>query len=454
MAEQVDAVVIGLGVGGEEVAGKLAEAGLAVVGVESTLVGGECPYWACIPSKMMIRAGNLIAETRRVDGMAGTASAIPSWEPVAKRIREEATTGWDDRIAVDRLTGKGARFIRGKAWLDGPGRVVVSDGTELVAARGVVIATGLVPSIPPIDGLADTPYWTNRQAIEAAELPGSLAVLGGGAVGMELAQAWRRFGVEVTVIEAQDRITSYEEPEISELVHGVLESEGFTIHTGSTVRRVAHDGGRFRIELGGGTEVTAERLLVSAGRRADLTGLGLDTVGLDPTARAIEVDGRMRAGDGLWSVGDVTGHGAFTHMAMYQAGIAVRDILGEPGPPADYRAVPRVTFTDPEVGSVGMTEAQARDAGVRVATGLAQVPSSTRGWIHKAGNDGLIKLVADADRGVLVGATSAGPAGGEVLSMLALAVKAEIPVETLRHMIYAYPTFHRAVEGALRDLGA
>lgn len=454
MAEQVDAVVIGLGVGGEEVAGKLAQAGLAVVGVESTLVGGECPYWACIPSKMMIRAGNLIAEARRVYGMAGTAAVTPSWAPVARRIREEATSGWDDRVAVDRLTGKGARFIRGKAWLNGPGRVVVSDGTELAATRAIVIATGLVPSIPPVDGLADTPYWTNRQAIEAAELPGSLAVLGGGAVGMELAQAWRRFGVEVTVIEAQDRITSYEEPEASELVRGVLESEGFTIHTGSAVRRVGYDGDRFRIGLDGGAEVTAERLLVSTGRRADLTGLGLDTVGLDPTAPAIDVDDRMRAGDGLWSVGDVTGHGAFTHLAMYQAGIAARDILGEPGPPADYRAVPRVTFTDPEVGSVGMTEAQARDAGVRVATGLAQVPSSTRGWIHKAGNDGLIKLVADADRGVLVGATSAGPAGGEVLSMLALAVRAEVPVATLRHMIYAYPTFHRAVEAAVRDLDA
>lgn len=452
MAEQVDAVVIGLGVGGEEVAGKLAEAGLAVVGVESTLVGGECPYWACIPSKMMIRAGNLVAEARRVDGMAGAASVTPAWVPVAQRVREEATSGWDDRVAVERLTGKGARFIRGKAWLDGPGRVVVSDGTELVAARAIVIATGLVPSIPPIDGLSDTPYWTNRQAIEAGRLPGSLAVLGGGAVGMELAQAWRRFGVEVTVIEAQERITSYEEPEASELVRGVLEVEGFTIHTGATVRRVGYDGGRFRIGLDGGAEVTAERLLVSTGRRADLTGLGLDTVGLDPTGRAIHVDDRMRAGEGLWSVGDVTGHGAFTHLAMYQAGIAVRDILGQPGPPADYRAVPRVTFTDPEVGSVGMTEAQARDAGVRVATGLAQVPSSARGWIHKAGNHGLIKLVADADRGVLVGATSAGPAGGEVLSMLTLAVRAEIPVTTLRHMIYAYPTFHRAVEAALGDL--
>jgi pyruvate/2-oxoglutarate dehydrogenase complex dihydrolipoamide dehydrogenase (E3) component len=161
----------------------------------------------------------------------------------------------------------------------------------------------------------------------------------------------------------------------------------------------------------------------------------------------------MRAGDRLWAVGDLTGRGAFTHMAMYQAGIAVRDILGQHGPPADYRAVPRVTFTDPEVGSVGLTEAQAREAGLRVAVGLAQVPSSARGWIHKAGNQGIIKLVADAERGVLVGATSAGPTGGEVLSALAVAVHAQVPIDTLQHMIYAYPTFHRGIEDALRDLG-
>jgi pyruvate/2-oxoglutarate dehydrogenase complex dihydrolipoamide dehydrogenase (E3) component len=179
----------------------------------------------------------------------------------------------------------------------------------------------------------------------------------------------------------------------------------------------------------------------------------LDSAGLDPSARSIGTDERMRAGDGLWAVGDVTGHGAFTHMAMYEANIAVHDILGTDGAPvADYRAVPRVTFTDPEIGAVGMTEQQARDAGLDVRTGTAQTPSSARGWIHKTGNHGLIKLVEDADRGVLVGATSAGPTGGEVLGTLALAVHAEVPTARLRQMIYAYPTFHRAIEDALRDL--
>jgi len=458
VSERVDVVVVGMGPGGEEVAGKLAEAGLAVVGVEAELVGGECPYWGCIPSKMMIRAANLLAETGRVGGMAGQASATPSWEPVARRIRQEATTDWDDTIAVDRFVGKGGRFVRGRGALAGPGRVAVG-GKTFEASRAVVLATGQVPAVPPIDGLAGTPYWTNREAVKTAALPASLIVLGGGAVGLELAQAYRRFGVAVTVVEALDRLVPVEEPEVSALVRGVLEAEGVAVHTGTAARRVDHDGGGFRVAFGDGLEVTGERLLVSTGRRADLSGLGVDTVGLDPAARAVEVDERMQAvgagrggGRGLWAVGDVTGRGAFTHVAMYQAGIAVRDILGQDGPGADYAALPWVTFTDPEIGTVGLTEARAREAGVRVATGTAQIPSSARGWIHQAGNDGLVKLVADADRGVLVGATSAGPTGGEVLGMLTLAVQARVPLDTLRHMIYAYPTFHRAVEDALRDL--
>jgi pyruvate/2-oxoglutarate dehydrogenase complex dihydrolipoamide dehydrogenase (E3) component len=314
----------------------------------------------------------------------------------------------------------------------------------------VVLATGTVPAIPPIAGLSETPYWTNREAIEAKTLPDSLLVLGGGAVGLELAQVYARFGVGVTVVEALDRLLPAEEPESSTLVQSALEADGIAVRTGTRATAVAHDGEMFTVTAGG--DLRAERLLVAVGRRADLGLLGVDSVGLEPGAPAVAVDKRMRAGERLWAVGDVTGHGAFTHMAMYQAGIAVRDILGQDGPPADYRAVPRVTFTDPEIGSVGLTEDQARDAGLRVGVGLAQVPTSARGWIHKAGNDGIIKVVADAEREVLVGATSAGPTGGEVLSMLALAVQAEVTIATLRHMIYAYPTFHRGIEDALRHL--
>lgn len=447
----VDVVVIGMGVAGEAVAGELASAGLEVLGVESRLVGGECPYWGCIPTKMMIRAAGLIAETRRVEGLAGKAHVTPDWAQVADRIRQEATDDWDDQVAVDRFTGQGGNFVRGRAQLAGPGRVLV-DGRIVEARRGVVLATGTVASVPPVPGLAETPYWTNRQAVEVTTLPDSLMVLGGGAIGLELAQVFARFGVAVTVVEAADRLLAAEEPEAAAIVQEALEADGITVVTSAHVERVTHHG-RFNLHLPD-RELTAERLLVATGRRVDLTGLGVDTVGLDPSAGRLTVDDHLRVGEKMWAVGDVTGHGAFTHVATYQAKIAVRDIFGDPGPAAEYDAVPRVTFTDPEVGAVGLTEAQARSRGIAVRTGLANVASSARGWIHKAGNEGLIKLVVDADTGLLVGATSAGPAGGEVLGALAVAVHGRVPVDKLRHMIYAYPTFHRGIEDALRDLDA
>jgi pyruvate/2-oxoglutarate dehydrogenase complex dihydrolipoamide dehydrogenase (E3) component len=274
-------------------------------------------------------------------------------------------------------------------------------------------------------------------------------VIGGGAIGAEMAQAFARFGVRVTVLEAADRILAPEEPESSRLLTDVFTDDGIDVHTSVRIGSVRYDGGRFDVEVDGET-LHADRLLVAAGRRPGFSGLGLETVGLDPSARALEVDGRLRAADGLWAIGDITGKGAFTHMSMYQAAIAVRDILGQDGPEASYHAVPHVTFTDPEVGSVGMTERQARDAGLRVRVGTTDLASSTRGWIHRA--VGLVKLVEDADRGVLVGACSVGPTGGEVLSMLVTAVHAEVPTATLRSMIFAYPTFHRAVEDALSRL--
>ena len=450
MVERVDVIVLGMGPGGEEVAGRLAQAGLAVVGVEKDLVGGECPYWACVPTKMMVRAAGLLAEARRIPGIAGDASVRPDWAPVAARIRDEATDNWDDRVAVDRFTGKGGRFVRGEGRLAGPGRVTVGDQV-LEAARAVVVATGTQPAIPPIDGLADTPYWTNRQAVSAESLPSSLVVLGGGAVGLELAQTYARFGVDVTVVEAADRLLAVEEPEASTVAADALRRDGVSVRIGASARRVTHGGG-FEVALDDGSAVGGERLLVATGRRCDLARVGVETVGLDPSASFVETDDRLRAGERLWAVGDVTGRGAFTHVAMYQADIVVRDILGQGGPSADYRALPRVTFTDPEIGSVGRTESAARDAGLRVRVGSAAVPSSARGWIHKAGNDGFIKLVVDDDRGVLVGATSVGPAGGEVLGGLAVAVQAEVPVDRLRQMIYAYPTFYRAVSDAVRAL--
>ncbi len=453
MTDQVDVVVIGLGPGGEDLAGSLAEAGLSVVGIERSLVGGECPYWGCVPSKMMIRAADLLAEGRRIPGTAGTSSVTPDWSPVARRIREQATDNWDDKVAVDRFIGKGGTFVRGEARFTGPDTVEVGD-RSFRASRAVVIASGTAPAIPPIPGLAGVPFWTNHHAIEVETLPKSLTVLGGGAIGLELAQMFSRFGVKVTVVEAAERLLPLEEPESGDVLAKVLAAEGMEVRAGTKVVEVGRDGDLIRVATDTGQRISAERLLVATGRKANLAELAVAKAGLDPTARFVPVDERLRAGERLWAIGDVTGKGLFTHVAMYHARIATADILGRETDTADYRALPRVTFTDPEVGSVGMSEAQARSDGIKVRTGTSQVSSSARGWIHGPGNEGFIKLIEDQARGLLVGATSVGPRGGEVLSMLVLAIKAEVPTATLREMIYAYPTFHRGVEDALRDLAA
>jgi len=455
MVEQADVVVVGLGPGGEDAAGRLAEAGLDVVAVEAELVGGECPYWGCVPSKMMIRAADLVAEARRVDQIAGTAEVHPDWSKVATRIRDEATDNWNDAVAATRLEGKGVRIVRGWGRLDGPGRVVVGD-TELDARKAVVVNIGTRSATPPIEGLADTPHWTNREAIEATEVPSTLGVIGGGAIGVELAQAFARFGAKVTVLEAGERLVGLEEPEVSELLTGVFAREGIETVAKATIETVRHDGGAFTVAVEGRAPLVVERLLVAAGRRSDLRQLGASSIGVDEAARSLPVDDHCRVVgvERTWAIGDVTGKGAFTHVSMYQSDIVVNDVLGRPVVAADYRALPRVTFTDPEIGSVGLTETDARDRGMRVRIGCAKVPESPRGWIHKAGNDGFVKLVEDEERGVLVGATSVGPWGGEVLGFLVLAVHAEVPTERLAHMIYAYPTFHRAIESAVKDLSS
>lgn len=450
--EHVDYVVIGMGVAGESIAGPLAESGARVVGVEAGLVGGECPYWGCIPSKMMIRAANTLAEARRVEGIAGTATVTPDWAPVAARIREQATDNWDDKVAVDRFVDKGGIFVRGRAHFDGPERVVVGERV-FQAKLGVVIATGTTPAVPPIPGLDTVDYWTNHEIIEAEELPRSVIVLGAGAIGSELSQVMARFGTNVTIVEAQDQLLPLEEPESGALLRATFESEGISVHTGVAASSVRSDDEGVVVELTDGTELRADRLLVATGRRTDLAGLRVDTIGVVESQRFVPVDERMRVTERVWAVGDITGKALFTHVGMYQAAIALADIqTGGDGPAADYSSIPRVTFTDPEVGSVGMSESAAREAGINVSTAVVEVPGTARGWLHSSGNEGVIKLVADADRQVLVGATSAGPHGGEVLSILTLAVHEATPISHMRSMIYAYPTFHKGIEDALRQL--
>ncbi|MGN6753869.1 MAG: dihydrolipoyl dehydrogenase family protein [Intrasporangium sp.] len=450
--QSYDIAVIGLGPGGEHVAGELASAGLSVLGVDHRLVGGECPYWACIPSKMMVRAGGSLAEARRVPGLAGhTGEVVPDWAPVAKRLRDEATDDWDDRVAVERLTDKGVTFVRGTGRIVDAHEVEV-DGETYSIGRGIVVNTGTNPLIPPIEGIEEVDLWTNRDLVEARELPRSMVILGGGAIGCEFGQVLARFGVAVTIVESGPRLLATEEPEASDRLQKVFESEGVQLRLGATATKVTGGDGEVELTLEDGSTVSGERLLVATGRRVDPAATGLDRVGVDPTAHSVPIDDRCRVTDGVWAVGDITGKGAFTHVSMYQAGVVVRDILGQDGPAADYRALPRVTFTEPEVGAVGLTEAKAREQGIDVRIGSVPVPSTSRGFVRGPGNEGIIKLVEDASRGVLVGATTMGPAGGEVLGAVSVAVHAEVPVETLRSMIYAYPTFHRGIETALADL--
>ena len=431
------------------------------VAVDKLLVGGECPYYGCVPTKMMVRASDALAEAGRAAELAGDVTVRASWAPVAERVSVQATDHWDDRVAVERLQNVGATVLHGVARLDGVRRVTVTptDGSEPVtyeASKGVVLNPGTRPATPPVEGLADTPFWTNRDAVQVTQLPGSLVVLGGGPIGCELAQVFARFGVQVTVVQHGDRLLAVNEPEASVLLADVFAHEGIRVLTGVDLTKASYADGQFRLTTSTGEELVADKLLVAAGRVPNLDDLGLETVGLDPTARTIEVDDRMRAGQGpdagLWVIGDVTGKGAFTHVAMYQNAIARRDILGEDGPPAAYHALPHVTFTDPEVAGVGMTEAQAKQAGLTVRTGHTPLEESSRGFTHGPGARGLIKIVEDVDRGVLVGATVVGPAGGEIIGYLAVAVHAAVPVATLRSMIFAYPTFHRAIESALADL--
>jgi pyruvate/2-oxoglutarate dehydrogenase complex dihydrolipoamide dehydrogenase (E3) component len=311
----------------------------------------------------------------------------------------------------------------------------------------VVVNTGTAPAAPPIPGLADTPFWTNRDAVKLTELPASLVVIGGGAIGCELAQVMALFGVQVTLVEAAERLVALEEPEASAALENAFAETGIQVLTGASIGSVSYADGRFTVELAD-QQLSADKLLVAAGRRNNLHGLGLEHVGLDPDARVLDPDERMRVADGVWAIGDIVGKGAFTHVSMYQGAVVVADLLGRDGPWADYRAVSRVTFTAPEVASVGLTEKAARDQGLDVVVATGDLGG--RGWMAR--EDGVIKLVLDRARGVLVGGVVVGVNGGEIMSMLELAVHAEVPLATLLHQHFAYPTYHRAYDTVLKDL--
>ena len=447
----VDVIVLGVGTCGEDLSLRLLGAGLKVVGIETALVGGECAYWACLPSKMMIRAANILQEARRVEGKAGHVEVTPDWNLLAKRVRAEVTGGWDDSYAVKRFTSRGGQLIHGHGKLAGHHTVIVGE-EKFTAQSGIVIATGSKPSIPPIAGLNEINFWTTHDVIQAEQKPQSMIILGGGAVGCELGQLLARFGVDIKIVEAADRILPAEEPETSKVLETEFASEGIEVYTGVEVQRVESYNNSIIVKLANGVELVSERLLVATGRKVDLTELGLESVGLDGGASFMQVDENMRAADRIWAMGDVTGKAMFTHVALKQSAIVASEILSLDHPPAQYDAIPRVTFTDPEVGSVGMTEADAITAGFDVIVVVKQLPATFRGWLHGAGR-GIIKLIANRKTGVLIGATAVGPCGGEMLGLLSLAVHAHVELDKLRSMIYAFPTFYGGIGEALGAYG-
>lgn len=441
-----DVIVLGVGTSGEDLSLQLLDAGLDVIGIQEGLVGGECPYWACIPSKVMTRAANALQEARRVGDLAGVIDVNPQWEKTAKRVRW-ITGGWDDSTAVQRYKERGGKMVKGRGKLAGPRTVSVGDKT-FTARKGVVIAVGSKFFIPPIPGLDEVDYWTTHDVIQMEKLPESMIIIGGGATGCELGQALARFNVDMTIVEADDRLLSKEEPEASEVVESTFEEEGIKIKAGTRAEKVEKKDDNILVHLDNGEKIEAERLFIATGKTIDLSDLGLETVGLDNSASHIEVDDQMRAGDGLWAMGDVTGKSLLTHVAVYQAEIIAADILGKEHRPASYHAIPRAIFTDPEVGGVGLTEAEARAEGYDVLTTLRQIPATFRGVTYGV-ERGIVKTVVDRESGTLIGATVAGPQASDMLGVLNLAVHARLPLETLRTMMFTFPAYSSVIGEAL-----
>jgi pyruvate/2-oxoglutarate dehydrogenase complex dihydrolipoamide dehydrogenase (E3) component len=459
---EFDVVILGAGPAGEVCAGRLGEAGLFVAIVEPHLIGGECSFYACMPSKALLRPGELLAEARRIPGVREAVTGGLDTEAVLRR-RDEIVHDLDDSSMEPWLSDRGVEVVREHGRLDGERRVRAGDET-LVARRAVVVATGTSALLPPIDGLREAKPWTNREATTSKRVPARLVILGGGVVGVELAQAYRSLGSEVTLIEAADRLIAREEPFASEHVGHGLRELGVDVRLGvkATAVRVAEREAAASpatpevvVELEQADPARGEELLVAVGRRYNTDDIGLDTVGLEP-GKPIEVDDSMRAGDWLYAIGDVNGRALLTHMGKYQARVAADVILGEESACllVDGSRSPRVIFTDPQVAAVGYTFAAAQEAGLNVST--ADVPMQGNAGASFYGRDstaGMARLVVDDDRRVVVGATFTGPEVAEFLQAATTAVVGEVTIDRLFHAVPAFPTRSEVWLYLLEQLG-
>ncbi|HEX6348899.1 MAG TPA: NAD(P)/FAD-dependent oxidoreductase, partial [Candidatus Dormibacteraeota bacterium] len=406
--------------------------GLSLAVVENRLVGGECPYWGCIPSKTMIRSAETVAEAGRARTLAASqVEWTVDFPKVSKRVHWMARD-LDDTNAARSLEGTGGRLFRATAVYRGDHAVELDSGDQLRARRAVVIATGTSPAVPRLQGLDQVTHWTNREAVLAERLPGTLAVVGGGAVGVELAQAFARLGTRVTVHQAMPRLIHLEEPEAGDILGAAFADEGIEVRTDAHLERVPE----------------ADVVLMATGRTPNTDGFEIDK-----NERGwVTVDRQtLEASEpGVFAGGDVNGIYGFTHVSWYHGQVIGRRLRGEQAV-ADHEAIPRVTFTDPEVASVGLSEQQARERGLEVKTAVADQAQTGRGYIHDL-KKGLVKLVADRRAGVLVGATIVSPRAGEMVGELALAIKARVPLTVLDDTVHGFPTFSRVLQGLFAEL--
>jgi len=439
--ESFDVVVVGGGPAGEVAAGRLAGAGLEVALVEDDVVGGECSFYACMPSKALLRPGELLAEARRVPGTREAAAGELDVAAVLRR-RDEVIHDLDDSVMLPWLEERGVRLVRGRGRLDGERRVRVDGDGELLEARqAVVVAVGSAPLVPPIDGLADAKPWTNREATTTKEIPGRLAILGGGVVASELAQAFTSLGSQVTVVERGERLLAREEPFAGDQVADSLREQGAELRFGASVTRVSRNGA-VRLELADGEAVEADELLVATGRKLATGDLGLDTVGLEP-GKPIETDETLRSTthDWLWAIGDSNGRALLTHMGKYQARLAADGVLGSPQAlVSDGSRSPRVIFTDPQIGAVGWTLAGAAEQGIDARAVDVDTGGNAGGSFVGKGAPGRARLVVDESRGVVVGATFTGAEIAEALHAATIAVVGEVPLDRLAHAVPCFPT--------------